>query len=121
MPPLISAHVDDRSGPDGGRTQVVSSVLDPLGVVDGLLVWRLQVQMRWRLERKHVSPGCPTIQDTQRSVRSPSTVSATGRVGLGVAIVFVDELFRVHIKPGHMMTASSAEIGFLRVAWIIVF
>ena len=34
MPPVISPHVDDRSGPASGRTQIMSSGSVPLGVVD---------------------------------------------------------------------------------------
>ena len=35
VPPVISPHVDDRSGPDSGRTQIMSSGSVPLGAGDG--------------------------------------------------------------------------------------
>ena len=35
VPLVISPHVDDRSGPDSGRTQIMSSGLMPLGVGAG--------------------------------------------------------------------------------------
>ena len=47
---------------------------------------RVSLQVKWILRMKHDSPGYLITLDDQPSEKSPSTASATGRFGPGVAI-----------------------------------
>ena len=69
---------------------------------------------------KHDSPDYPTTLDDQPSEKSPSTASATGRFGPGVAIACVEEPLAVHTRLDQMMIGNLAEREYRRSVWIIV-
>ena len=79
----------------------------------------LLLQVMWSLRMKHDSPDCPTTPDDQPSEKSPSTASATGRFGPGVAIAYVEEPLAIHTRPDQMTIGTSVERGYQRSAWII--
>ena len=85
-----------------------------------LMMVRVSLQVKWILRMKHDSPGYLITLDDQPSEKSPSTASATGRFGPGVAIAFVEEPLAVHTKPDRMMIGTLAERGFQRSVLIIV-
>ena len=94
----------------------------PLGLEMGELlmkVLRLLLQLVLNLKMKHDSPGYPTTPDDQPSEKSPSTASATGRFGPGVAIVCVEEPPAVHTRLDLTRIESLVEKGYQRSAWII--
>ena len=71
--------------------------------------------------KKHDSLDYPTTRVALQSEKSPSTALATGRFGLGVAIVYVVGPLAVHINLGHKMIESLVEKGFRQSVLIIVF
>ena len=84
------------------------------------MVLRLLLQVMRNLTLKHDSLGYPTTLGARLSEKSPSTESATGRFGLGVAIVSVDEPLAVHTSLDQMLIESLAGRGYQRSAWILV-
>ena len=110
MPAVISPQVDDRSDPDSGRTQIMSSGLAPL---------RGNVEVEEAIiggDRL----GCHMILVALRSEKLPSTASATGRFGRGVDIACAVVLLASSTDLGQMRTASLAEKGFQPSVSIIV-
>ena len=83
------------------------------------MVLRLMLRVMQNLRMTHDSLGYPTTLGVRLSAKSPSTASATVRFGLGVAIVFVDELLAVHTRLDQMLIESSAGRELQRLAWIV--
>ena len=83
-----------------------------------VMALRLLLQVR-NLWMKHDSLGYPTTLGARLSEKSPSTASATGRFGLGVASAFVDELLVAHTRLDQMLIESSAGREYRRLACII--
>ena len=67
-----------------------------------VMVLRLLLRMMQNTRMKHDSLGYHTTLRARLSEKSPGTASDTGRFGLGVAIVCVDEPLAVHTRHDQM-------------------